>query len=48
MHLFYFIIIAAVAGLALGYVAAWLIGRSRIASLETELRITRESAELTG
>ena len=41
----YIIIIAAAAGLVVGYGAAWLVGRTRIASLETELRITRESAE---
>ncbi|MDF1525071.1 MAG: DNA recombination protein RmuC [bacterium] len=41
----YIIIIAAVAGVVLGYAAAWLVGRSRVASLETELRITREAAE---
>ena len=39
------IIIAAVAGLVIGYAAAWLWGRSKVSSLETELRITRESAE---
>jgi DNA recombination protein RmuC len=41
----YIIIIAAVGGLVLGYVAAWLVGRSKAASLETELRITKKSAE---
>jgi DNA recombination protein RmuC len=41
----YIIIIAAAGGLVAGYVVAWLVGRSRIASLETELRITKESAE---
>ena len=45
MQTSYIIIIAAIGGLVLGYVVAWLVGRSRAASLETELKITKESAE---
>ena len=41
----YIIIIAAGAGLVIGFGAAWLLGRAKTTSLETELRITRESAE---
>lgn len=41
----YIIMVAAAGGLVAGFVVAWLIGRSRVASLETELRITKESTE---
>jgi len=40
-----FILIAAAGGLAAGFLLAWLVHRARISSLETELRVTRESAE---
>jgi len=39
------IALAAFVGIIVGYIVAWLIAKSRIASLETELRITRESAK---
>lgn len=39
------IIIAAAAGLVLGFAAAWLWGMSRAASLKTELEMTRKSAQ---
>jgi len=45
LNTLYIIILAVAGGLIAGYVTAWLIGRSRIMSLETELRITRQSAE---
>jgi DNA recombination protein RmuC len=41
----YIIIVAAAAGLVVGYVVAWLVGRTRIVALKTELEMTKASAE---
>jgi len=45
MNISYIIIIVAAAGLVVGYVVAWLVGRTRIAALKTELEMTKTSAE---
>ncbi len=45
MNPLYIVLAAAGGGLTVGILIGWLISRSRLSSLETELRITRESAE---
>ncbi len=40
-----YIILVAVGGLVIGFAAAWLLGRSKIASLTTELLMTKAASE---
>ena len=45
MNITLIIILAAGGGLIVGFVIAWLLGRTRTAALETELEMTKAASE---
>jgi hypothetical protein len=40
-----YIILSVAGGLVLGFVIAWLMGRTKVATLKTELEMTKASSE---